>query len=67
VFAQIAQIVRHEFSLAFIPPAHDGVIHSLEVRVTAESGQPAGQSAALAGYRVDCRRAYLAPAPAPTR
>jgi Ca-activated chloride channel homolog len=67
VFAQIAQIVRHEFSLAFIPPARDGVIHSLEVRVTAESGQPAGQSAGLAGYRVDCRRAYLAPAPAPTR
>jgi len=71
VFSHIAQIVRHEFSLAFIPPAHDGAIHSLEVRVTAESGQPAGQSpglaVGLAGYRVDCRRAYLAPAPAPTR
>jgi len=72
VFAHIAQIVRHEFSLAFIPPAHDGAIHSLEVRVTAELGRPAGQSpglaagsaAGLAGYRVDCRRAYLAPAPA---
>ena len=38
VFAHIAQIVRHEFSLAFVPPAHDGAIHSLEVRVTAESG-----------------------------
>jgi Ca-activated chloride channel family protein len=61
VFAKIAQIVRHEFSLAFIPPAHDGAIHSLEVRVTAESAQPAG----LSGFRVDCRRAYLAPAPAP--
>jgi VWFA-related protein len=64
VFAQIAQIVRHEFSLAFIPPAHDGAIHSLEVRVLAESGQPARQSAAgLANYRVDCRRAYVAPRP----
>src|SRR6202051_3133453 len=39
VFAHIAQIVRHEFSLAFIPPAHDGTIHSLEVRVTTQSGQ----------------------------
>ncbi|MDQ1408277.1 MAG: hypothetical protein QOJ41_12 [Acidobacteriaceae bacterium] len=58
IFAQIAQIVRHEFSLAFIPPAHDGAIHSLEVRVSGESGQPAG----LAAYRVDCRRAYVAPA-----
>jgi hypothetical protein len=57
-------MVRHEFSLAFIPPAHDGGIHSLEVQVKAESGQPAGQSGALAAYRVDCRHAYLAPAPA---
>jgi Ca-activated chloride channel homolog len=60
VFAHIAQIVRHEFSLAFIPPARDGTIHSLEVRVTPESGQ----SAAAPAYRVDCRRAYLAPTPA---
>ncbi len=60
VFAHIAKIVRHEFSLAFVPPAHDGTIHSLEVRVTVESGQSAGAPA----YRVDCRRAYLAPAPA---
>ena len=60
VFAHIAQIVRHEFSLAFIPPAHDGTIHSLEVRVTTDSGQ----SAATPAYRVDCRRAYLAPTPA---
>jgi VWFA-related protein len=60
VFAHIAQIVRHEFSLAFVPPAHDGTIHSLEVRVTAQSGEPAGAPA----YRVDCRRAYRAPAPA---
>src|ERR1700684_2873963 len=49
VFAHIAQIVRHEFSLAFVPPAHDGTIHSLEVRVTTESGQSAGAPA----YRVD--------------
>ena len=60
VFAHIAQIVRHEFSLAFIPPAHDGTIHSLEVRVTTDSGQ----SAAAPAYRVDCRHAYLAPSPA---
>src|ERR1700730_16945179 len=60
VFPQAAQIVRYEFNLAFIPPAHDGAIHSLEVRVDVVSGQPAGAPA----YRVDCRRAYLAPAPA---
>jgi hypothetical protein len=59
IFAQIAQIVRHEFSLAFVPPAHDGAMHTLEVRVKSESGQPAGGSV----YRVDCRRAYMAPPP----
>jgi VWFA-related protein len=63
VFARIAQMVRHEFSLAFIPPAHDGAIHSLEVRVSAESGEAAGRSAVAAPYRVDCRHAYLAPSP----
>ncbi len=59
VFAHIAQIVRHEFSLAFVPPTRDGAIHSLEVRVDSVSGQPAESP----DYRVDCRRAYLAPAP----
>jgi VWFA-related protein len=59
IFAQIAQIVRHEFSLAFVPPARDGAMHTLEVRVKSESGQPAGGSV----YRVDCRRAYMAPPP----
>jgi Ca-activated chloride channel family protein len=63
VFTGIAQLVRHEFSLAFIPPAHDGAIHSLEVRVSPESGQAASQSGVAAPYRVDCRHAYLAPAP----
>src|ERR1700692_4454589 len=60
VFAHIAQIVRHEFSLAFVPPTHDGAIHSLEVRVAVPSGELAGAP----GYRVDCRRAYVAPVPA---
>jgi VWFA-related protein len=66
VFAHTAQIVRHEFSVAFIPPVRDGAIHSLEVRVTAESAQSDGQFAGSAGYRVDCRHAYVAPKPRPT-
>ncbi len=54
IFARIAQIVRHEFSVAFVPPLQDGAIHALEVRVT--TGTPAS-----APLRVDYRRAYLAP------
>jgi Ca-activated chloride channel family protein len=56
VFEHIAQIVRHEFSLAFAPPLQDGAVHSLEVRVTTDP--PASSP-----LRVDYRRAYLAPPP----
>jgi Ca-activated chloride channel family protein len=58
-FAQIAQTVRHEFSLAFVPPVPDGAVHSLEVRV--DTG-PAAASAQTT-YRTSYRRAYVAPPP----
>ena len=72
IFEQIAQIVRHEFSLAFAPPIEDGAIHALEVRVTANPSADsagnvsAGSAAAPApsNYRLDYRRAYQAPPPA---
>ena len=51
-YAEIAQLVRHEYSLAFAPPAHDGQLHTIEVRVNG------------LGRRVDYRQAYVAPAPA---
>lgn len=60
VYAQIAQLVRHEYSLAFAPPAHNGKIHSIEVRVSPSSNATPSPSAPT--YRVDHRRAYLAPA-----
>jgi VWFA-related protein len=56
-YAEIAQLVRHEYSLAFAPPARDNTLHAIEVRV-----RPANTAApALTNYRVDHRRAYLAP------
>lgn len=58
-YAEIAQLVRHEYSLAFAPPARDNSTHNLEVRVHPASAT--GQ--VLPIYRVDHRRAYLAPAP----
>ena len=51
-YAEIAQLIRHEYSLAFAPPAHDGQIHAITVKVKAFD------------QRVDHRQAYLAPAPA---
>ncbi len=48
-YAQIAQLVRHEYSLAFKPPVLDGRLHFIEVRVKRSA------------YRVSHRQAYLAP------
>src|SRR5258707_14096377 len=61
VYAEIAQLVRHEYSLAFAPPGLDGSAHSIEVRVSLS--QDPALNAAVASYRVDHRQAYLAPAP----
>ncbi|MBZ5541272.1 MAG: VWA domain-containing protein [Acidobacteriia bacterium] len=66
VYAQIAQLVRHEYSLGFAPPARDGQVHSLEVRIGPPSASPATPAATPApasrpAYRIDHRRAYLAP------
>jgi Ca-activated chloride channel homolog len=70
-YAEIAQLVRHEYSLAFAPPHADGKVHSIEVRVDATGAGPVAGAAASApgsgslgetkAYRVDCRRAYVAP------
>ena len=48
-YAEIAQLVRHEYSLAFALPAADGQLHSLKVKAKKSS------------YQVDHRQAYLAP------
>ena len=58
-YAEIAQLVRHEYSLAFAPPARDGRVHSIQVRV----GSPQTPAPLTAPYRLDHRQAYLAPAP----
>ena len=58
-YAEIAQLVRHEYSLAFAPPARDGAVHFIQVRVcTPHSATPLAVSG-----RIDHRQAYLAPAP----
>jgi len=49
-YAEIAQLVRHEYSIAFAPPVADGQLHSLKVKVKDPS------------YKVDHRQAYLGPA-----
>jgi VWFA-related protein len=57
-YKEVAEIVRHEYSLAFGLPAADGAVHSIDVKVDRSSA--AGKSAQTA-YRVDHRRGYQAP------
>jgi len=61
VYAEIAQLVRHEYSLAFALAARDGLVHSIEVRV--EGAQKSTVSTSSSPYRVDYRKAYVAPGP----
>jgi Ca-activated chloride channel homolog len=56
-YKQVAEIVRHEYSLAFALPAADGAVHSIDVKV-----DRAGASGKTpAAYRVDHRKGYQAP------
>jgi len=50
-YAEIAQLIRHEYSLAFAPPAADNQLHTLKIKTKNPS------------YQVDHRQAYLAPSP----
>ena len=61
VYADIAQLVRHEHSLAIAPPAHDGKVHALEIHI--DSAPSTAPNSTASAYHVDHRRAYLAPAP----
>jgi len=60
-YRQVAQLVRHEYSLAFAPPAADGALHSIEVKVDSVAGTAKNKAPE---YRVDHRKAYVAPKPA---
>jgi VWFA-related protein len=50
-YSEIAQLVRHEYSIAFSPPSSDGQVHTIQVKLR------------HVWCRVDHRQAYLAPAP----
>lgn len=50
-YEEIGQLARGEYSLEFVPPRLDGRIHALSVKLK------------HSGYRVNHRKAYLAPTP----
>lgn len=65
MYAQIAQLIRHEYSLAFTPPANDDKVHTIEVRITPPQTTPSPADSATQSvptYKIANRRAYVAPA-----
>jgi Ca-activated chloride channel family protein len=50
-YGEIAQLVRSEYTLEFVPPAYDNHVHAIKVMVKHSR------------YRADYRPAYLAPSP----
>lgn len=59
-YHQVAQLVRHEYSLAFVPPRADGATHSIDVKVVSRTEK---EKNGTLDYRVDHRRGYIAPKP----
>jgi Ca-activated chloride channel homolog len=59
-YKQIAELVRHEYSLSFAPPVADGAVHSINLTVKFGDERQQNKDAA---YRIDHRKAYRAPAP----
>jgi Ca-activated chloride channel homolog len=59
-YRQIAQLVRHEYSLAFAPAVADGAVHSIDVKMNVDSSSTKEKPPE---YRVDHRRGYIAPKP----
>jgi VWFA-related protein len=56
-YREVAEIVRHEYSLAFALPAADGALHSIDVKVD----RPGAVGKPATAYRVDHRKGYQAP------
>ena len=61
IYRQMAQLIRNEYSLSFAPPQADGAVHSIEVKVDLPGDTSKNK---LTAYRVDHRKAYVAPKPA---
>lgn len=61
-YRQVAQLVRHEYSLAFVPPKLDGRAHAIDVKVGLNVRS---EKTEAPEYRVDHRRGYLAPKTTP--
>lgn len=61
IYQEIAEQLRNQYFLAYVPPLRDAKIHSIEIRITGPNGKVVGSTAANNGLRVYARQSYLAP------
>ncbi|MGB9403633.1 MAG: VWA domain-containing protein [Candidatus Acidiferrales bacterium] len=61
VYREIAAQLRHQYLLAYTPPAPDGRIHTIEIRVVDAQRRVLGAIGVAHGMRVYARQSYLAP------
>ncbi|HXW18838.1 MAG TPA: VWA domain-containing protein [Candidatus Acidoferrales bacterium] len=61
-YREISAQLRHQYLLAYPLPAHDGRMHSIEVRILSDRGKVLGATGPVSGLRVFARQSYLAPA-----
>ncbi len=64
-YREISAQLRHQYLLAYLPPLHDGSVHSIEVRVMNTQGRvlgaTKGANGSANGFRVFSRQSYLSP------
>ena len=61
-YREISAQLRHQYLIAYALPAHDGRVHSIELRILDDHGKILGATNSASGLRVFARESYLAPA-----
>jgi Ca-activated chloride channel family protein len=62
-YRQIASLLRHQYSLGFHSPTHDGRYHQIDVEVVDSRGEPLNRNQNKPEYRWNSRRGFLAVSP----
>jgi len=62
-YRQIGSLLRHQYSLGFHSPTHDGRYHQIDVEVVDSRGEPLNRNQKKPEYRWNSRRGFLAVSP----
>ena len=63
IYRRIAAALRHQYTLGFTPPVHDGKFHAIRLEVFNSKGRLLVTDGPKKRYRIFARQSYLAPSP----